>query len=269
MPSNIVVIIPARYGSTRFPGKPLAEIAEKSMIRRVIDAAREGVSLAACQARIIVTTDDCRIADHVRNYGTEIIMTPSDCQTGSDRICAAIEQLDTPPEFALNLQGDAPFTPPSVIAAMISSLRDAPAHVDVVTPAHALSWAELDQLRKDKQETPFSGTTAVFNPETGHALWFSKQILPALRKENRSVEPSPVYQHLGLYGYRVSALQKFVTLPEGVFEKLEGLEQLRMLENGFTIQCIPVDISEGQLQSGIDTPRDLARAEAKINQRAL
>ena len=128
------------------------------------------------------------------------------------------------------------------------------------TPVHALRWSDLDRLREAKKTTPFSGTTAILDKDD-RALWFSKNIIPAIRKEDRSKEPSPVFQHMGLYGFRVDILERFCALPLGHYEQLEGLEQLRMIENGIQIQSVRIDVEPGRMQSGIDTPEDLARAE--------
>jgi len=254
---KIAIAIPARYGSTRFPGKPLAEIGGQSMLSRVVKLARsiQGVY-------VLVTSEDRRIADHCEELDVECILTPDHCPTGSDRVLEALERSGDMPEFVLNLQGDAPFTPPHVVQALIDTFKTNP-EVEVVTPVHRLSWDDLDRLREAKKTTPFSGTTAIVD-EDGKALWFSKNILPAIRKEDALREESdlsPVHQHMGLYGFRTDILKKFCALPQGVYEQLEGLEQLRMLENGITITAVHVDIDKGTIQSGIDTPEDLARAE--------
>ncbi|MGB0718825.1 MAG: cytidylyltransferase domain-containing protein, partial [Bdellovibrionales bacterium] len=206
---TIAIAIPARYGSTRFPGKPLAKIGGQSMLSRVVDLAQK-VAAERDDISVFVTTDDHRIEDHARAIGAACIMTPESCATGSDRVLSALRQLDPWPDFVLNLQGDAPFTPISVVQAVIDCLQNDP-HTQVATPVHRLSWDDLDRLRAAKTQTPFSGTTAVVN-DAGHALWFSKNILPAIRKEDdlRTSEAfSPVYQHIGLYGYRVDILEKF------------------------------------------------------------
>ena len=138
--------------------------------------------------------------------------------------------------------------------------------VEVVTPIVRLRCTELDTLRKSKETTPFSGTTVTITKD-GQALWFSKNIIPAIRKENElraEEEFSPIYQHLGLYGYRADILKKFVSLPQGVYEQLEGLEQLRMLENGIKIQTILLDVNLGLAQAGVDSPEDIDRAEKII-----
>lgn len=258
------IIIPARYGSTRLPGKPLAMIAGQTLLQRVVRLA-QAAAQGDASITAIVATDDARIATHAAEIGVRCVMTPEACATGTDRVAAAVEALDFEPDLILNLQGDAPMTPPAHIAALIESFRDAPC--DAITPVIRLSWAELDKLRENKKTTPFSGTTAVFEENTGRALWFSKNIIPAIRKETalREKSPlSPVYRHIGLYGYSRNMLEQFITLPEGKFEALEGLEQLRIIENGYTMRCVPVQLLGRPSVSGIDSPEDIARAEAII-----
>jgi len=268
MIKRFAIAIPARYGSTRFPGKPLAMIAGKTMIQRVLEIANKAAEPYSPNIEVFVTTDDKRIAEHVeQDLGAKCINTPPSCKTGSDRVLSALRQLSEWPDFVLNLQGDAPFTPPAVVRKILDAFKNDP-KAEVITPVHRLSWEELDALREAKKITPFSGTTAVVN-EQGHALWFSKNILPALRKEEylRKNSPvSPVYQHIGLYGFRCDVLEKFCGLPEGIYEQLEGLEQLRMLENNIRITAIEIDIERGKVQSGIDSPEDIARAERHIAQ---
>ncbi len=260
------IAIPARYGSTRFPGKPLALINGKTMLERVVNVARH-VSDTQDNIDIFVTTEDERIANHAHDIGVACIMTPKDCPTGSDRVLSALRQLDDWPDFVLNLQGDAPFTPPSILIKMLEHFNKNPA-CEVVTPVHKLSWEDLDRLRQNKVKTPFSGTTAIIDNKK-RALWFSKTIIPAIRKEAELRETSsisPIHQHIGLYGFRSDILEKFCLLDQGVYEALEGLEQLRMLENGIRIDTIDLDIGDGIIQSGIDSPEDIQRAEAYLHQ---
>jgi 3-deoxy-manno-octulosonate cytidylyltransferase (CMP-KDO synthetase) len=258
---KLAIGIPARYASTRFPGKPLAMIQGLSMLERVYRTAK----IAAAgydEIEIFITTEDKRIAQHAEDIGAICIHTPPSSPTGSDRVLSALRQLDNWPDFIVNLQGDAPFTPPEVIRKILDTYIANP-WLEVVTPVHALSWTDLDRLREAKKTTPFSGTTAILNAE-GRALWFSKSILPAIRKESeeRAKSPiSPVYQHIGLYGFRSDILEKFCSLDQGIYENLEGLEQLRMIENGIHVQAVPMDISEGMIQSGIDSPEDIERAQ--------
>ncbi|MCC6598508.1 MAG: 3-deoxy-manno-octulosonate cytidylyltransferase [Alphaproteobacteria bacterium] len=262
---KIAIAIPARYASTRFPGKPLAKIGGQTMLARVSALARS-VAAEFTGITLFITTEDERIASHAAELGMDCVLTPADCPTGSDRVLAALRQLPQLPDFVINLQGDAPFTPPSVLRALIQAFKDDP-QAQIVTPVHRLGWADLDRLRAAKKTTPFSGTTAILNADN-QALWFSKTIIPAIRGEDRlrTQEPvSPVYQHMGVYGFRTDILEKFCSLPQGVYEQLEGLEQLRMLENGLRITAVKVDLEPGAIQSGIDTPEDLERAEALLS----
>ena len=253
------IIIPARYGSTRFPGKPLALIQGRTMLSMVVDVARlaakdfKGVS-------IFVTTEDERIAAHAKEIGVECIITSPDCPTGSDRALEAVQKSGKKFDVVINLQGDAPFTPPGVISKMIAALQSDP-QIEVVTPVRQLKWTELKKLAESKKTTPFSGTTVIV-AENGRAIWFSKNIIPGIRaadKMKQASEQSPVFQHIGLYGFRVSALENFCALPQSRYEKLEGLEQLRLLENGINVYTVTVD---EPVHSGIDSPEDLARAQS-------
>ena len=261
---KLAIAIPARYGSTRFAGKPLAMICGKSMLQRVSEVAQKAAEPYG-DVDIFITTEDQRIADHAAALGMPCIKTLANCPTGSDRVLSAIKQLDKYPDFIINLQGDAPFTPPSVIRQIFDHFKENP-NSQVITPVHKLSWNDLDRLRKAKEKTPFSGTTAIIN-KNNQALWFSKNIIPAIRKEEalRKQNPlSPIYQHIGLYGFRSDILEKFCALPQSNYEHLEGLEQLRMLENNIEISIVEMDIDEGLIQSGIDSPQDLKRAEEHI-----
>lgn len=258
------IIIPARYGSTRFPGKPLARIAGATLLERVVAIARKAAERSE-DIQILVATDDERIAAHCKEIGVYYVITPENCLTGSDRALAALQQLNEWPDYVINLQADAPFTPPGVIRALTDAFAGH-RRPEVVTPVHRLRWDELDALRESKKTTPFSGTTAILT-EKHQALWFSKAIVPALRHEEalrKESAFSPIWKHIGLYGFRVDVLEKFVFLPQSHYEKLEGLEQLRMIENNIKIQAVPVEVAAGLIPMGIDSPEDLARAEALI-----
>ncbi|HAX92108.1 MAG TPA: 3-deoxy-manno-octulosonate cytidylyltransferase [Rhodospirillaceae bacterium] len=261
---NTLIVIPARYGSTRLPGKPLAMIAGQTLLQRVVRLAQAAAGNDPT-IRYTVATDDERIASHAREIGAPCVMTSPDCPTGTDRAREAMEKTDFSADFIINLQGDAPLTPPDFLTAMIGSFQKEPC--DLVTPVTQLTWDQLDKLREDKKTTPFSGTTVTFDECAGFAHWFSKNIIPAVRKEDalRVQSPlSPVWRHIGLYGYSRAMLERFATLPEGQFEKLEGLEQLRVIENGYKIRCVPVDYKGRASMSGIDSPEDIARAESLI-----
>ncbi len=265
---KIAIIIPARYGSTRFEGKPLALIAGKAMIDHTVNVARTA-SQNHKDVAVIVATDDDRIASHCQSQGVDVLMTSDTCKTGSDRVLEAAIKLTNEPDIVINLQGDAPLTPISAVEKVIREFSVNP-EAQVVTPVQQLPWDALDKLRRNKQTTPFTGTTAVLSKHN-RAMWFSKQILPAMRKEDKYRHGgalSPVYQHLGLYGYRLDILKKFVNLSEGFYEALEGLEQLRFLENDIPIQCVEVDAHE-IIHSGVDSPEDIPRAEAILRSRGF
>ena len=262
-----LIVVPARYGSTRFPGKPLQLIAGRSMVSRVADVARDAARLME-DADYVVATDDDRILAHCQAEGLKAVLTPEDVATGTDRALAAVDALGVEPEVVINLQGDAPFTP----ADMVASVGRAAANgaEDVATPVVRLSWSALDDMRDHKKTAPFSGTTCISGHD-GRALWFSKNIIPAMRKEEklrRESDWSPVLRHIGLYAYRLSALKRFASLPEAPYEALEGLEQLRMLENGMTIRVVEVDEPEINI-GGVDTPEDLALVERLIAEKGL
>lgn len=256
-----MIVIPARFGSTRLPGKPLVPIAGRTLLERVVAVARAAARLAG-NCDVVVATDDTRIADHAASLGVSVALTEARLDSGSARAFAAASQRLQRPAFVINLQGDAPFVSPGVVADLIAVLRRGEA--DVATPVYQLDWDRLDRLRAHKVDAPFSGTTCLRSPD-GRALWFSKLILPAMRNEMtmRSTPLSPVWQHLGLYGYRMAALEWFASTPQTSYEQLEGLEQLRFLEGGKTIATVEIDPPSHAL-SGIDTPADIALAEAAI-----
>ena len=257
-----LIVIPSRYASTRFPQKPLHLIAGKSLLSRVAAIA----ALCAVEnddVSYVVATDHEVIEAHAKEIGAPVVMTDPELPSGTDRALATANQAAPDADFVVNLQGDAPFTPPAYINAIIEAGRTSA--LDAVTPIVQMSWAALDEVRERKKETPFSGTSCIVNAED-EALWFSKNILPAIRKEEQLCEASdlsPVWRHIGLYGYKRAALERFVSLPEGHYERLEGLEQLRFLENGMRIQAVRVAASPTAMW-GIDTPQDAAHAERLI-----
>ena len=254
-----LIVIPARYGSTRFPGKPLHQINGASMLVRTARVAMRAGEAAG--ARVIVATDDPLIRDHANAEGVEAVMTDSELPSGTDRALAAMHLIEPGADFIVNLQGDAPLTPVAHVAALIAHAHKA----DVVTPVVRLSWEALDNLRERKKITPFSGTTCVRGAD-GRAIWFSKTIQPAIRNEAKlrgQQEMSPVLQHIGLYGYKRQALERIAKLPLSHYEELEGLEQLRFLENGLSVYAVDVQPSPLPM-SGVDTPEDAAHVEAML-----
>ncbi|MDZ4759504.1 MAG: 3-deoxy-manno-octulosonate cytidylyltransferase, partial [Alphaproteobacteria bacterium] len=248
-----------RWRSTRFPGKPLHSINGVSMLARTAEVARRAG--AANGARVVVATDDDRIMAHAAEIGVDAVLTDPALPSGTDRALAAANFVAPDADFIVNLQGDAPFTPASHLSALIGFAGRA----DVVTPVVQLSWNALDALRARKLVTPFSGTTCI-RGDDGRAIWFSKTILPAIRDEARRRtlgEASPVLQHIGLYGYSRDALEKISALTVSRYEEIEGLEQLRFLENGLSVHAVEVTAPDLGI-SGIDTPEDARLAEDLI-----
>ncbi|WIW90007.1 3-deoxy-manno-octulosonate cytidylyltransferase [Sphingobium sp. V4] len=258
---NHLVVIPARAGSTRLPRKPLRLIAGRSLLHRTIAMARAAIA-GRSDVALVVATDDAEIADHAQAVGCPAIMTDSAIATGSGRALAAALARAQAPQFVINLQGDSPFQPEGALGAVIATLEHG---AEVATPVIALDWAALDALRDHKTRSPFSGTSCARAPD-GRALWFSKTIIPAIRDEDRlraSQPLSPVWRHVGLYGYALDALRRFEACPPTALETLEGLEQLRLLEMGIPVMTVAVDPPRFD-SSGIDTEADIDRVERLI-----
>jgi 3-deoxy-manno-octulosonate cytidylyltransferase (CMP-KDO synthetase) len=252
--NSTVLVIPARFGSQRFPGKPLADLAGSTLLQRAINTVKHAVQNIPGH-KILVATDDARIMQHAMEQGVDTVMTPISCKTGTDRIFAAIATLAVTPDLILNFQGDMPFLPSEYIQETILAFNDP--SIEMATPVLQLTWQELDVLRETKKVSQFSGTTAILDA-SGYTLWFSKQIIPAIRNEDHlrlTANLSPIYKHIGLYAYRYETLAKYVALNESRYEKIEGLEQLRAIENGIKIKAVVVK-SRSKFIMGIDSPAD-------------
>lgn len=260
-----VIIIPARYGSSRLPGKPLEMICGKTMIERTYSIALSASKNRDCD--IIIATEDQRIVDFCGEHSMKCVLTSESCKTGTDRVCEATKNLDYKPDYIINLQGDAPLTPPWFIGQMIDEFEK-DSTVNMLTVGYQMTWPELDKMREDKKTTFFTGTTIVLNRQTRNAIWFSKNILPAIKKEEkyRDEKYSPVIRHIGLYGYDYDMLMKIGSLEKGYYEGFEELEQLRILENGYNIRVVMVDYKGRPSSSGVDNPEDIDRAEAIIKE---
>ncbi|MDR3449093.1 MAG: 3-deoxy-manno-octulosonate cytidylyltransferase, partial [Alphaproteobacteria bacterium] len=215
-PPSAAIVIPARYASSRFPGKPMHKIAGIPMLERVWRIARA----VKGATRIVIATEDQRIVDFARTFGAEAVMTPESCENGTERVDAAVSAAKISEDILLNLQGDALLTPPWVLEAMIAEMEAAP-EADIVTPAVKLEGEALEIFRRHKVENPASGTTVVFDKDR-NALYFSKSIIPYMRKTGAA----SIYRHVGLYGYRKRGLSRYIALPPSPLETAEGLEQL-------------------------------------------
>lgn len=253
---DTIVVIPARYGSSRFPGKPLAQIAGRSLLERVwrIATAVPGVD------GVVVATDDRRVAEHVASFGGSSVMTSETCRNGSERVWEAVQALAERPRNIINLQGDAVLMPPLVIGSLVSEMkRDS--GVKIATPATRLSSAQYDAMAEMKNSGVVSGTTVTFAVNRD-ALYFSKAMIPFLRSWSEA-EMSPVYQHIGVYAYRYDSLQEYIALPQGRLEQVEQLEQLRALEYGVPIRVVEVTLN-GRTMWSVDNPEDVKRVEEII-----
>ena len=233
-----VAVIPARFGASRFPGKPLVPIAGVPMLRRVYEGARRAKSLRD----VLVATDDERIAAAARGFGAVAVMTRADHPTGTDRLAEVAAELDD--EIVVNVQGDEPLIEGFVIDAVVAALEAAP-EAPMATLVHAADPDALDDPNRVK----------VVLDRRGFALYFSRAPIPWRRDGGNA----PLWQHVGLYAYRREFLQRFVALPKSPLEEAEALEQLRALEHGYRIR---VAVVEGWRSVPVDVPADVATVEA-------
>ncbi|MFA4838045.1 MAG: 3-deoxy-manno-octulosonate cytidylyltransferase [Candidatus Neomarinimicrobiota bacterium] len=241
---NIVGVIPARFSSTRLPGKPLEKIAGKTLIRRVYENAGKSRLLT----RLIVATDDERIRQEVESFGGIAVLTPSDLPSGTDRVACVAK--DEPAEIVVNIQGDEPFLDPTVIDDAIQTLMQSPECV--------VSTAGRTNITEKELADP--NVVKILTNCRGEAIYFSRQNIPFVRDDKTPKSPHPALVHIGLYVYRREFLFKFTSLPVSRLEEIEKLEQLRIIENGYRIKVVKTD----RASLGIDTPEDLQQAEKMI-----
>lgn len=261
---SVLIAIPARYASTRYPGKPLVSLkgpdGEKTLIRRSWEAA-----MAVRGAdRVVVATDDARIRDHAEGFGAEVVMTSSSCQNGTER-CAEVAAKLPGFEMVVNLQGDAPLTPAWFVEDLIAGLR-ADSQADIATPVLRCDGRAVSSFLADRRAGRVGGTTAVFGAG-GRALYFSKEVIPYTGKTFGDDDPTPVFHHVGVYAYRPRALRAYPAWPVGPLEVLEGLEQLRFLEQGRNVLCVEVE-AKGRQFWELNNPEDVPRIEAMMAEMA-
>lgn len=252
-----VILIPARFASTRYPGKPLAELRQKdgttkTLIRMSWEAARaiKGV------AEVHVVTDDDRIRAHAEDFGASVIMTAPERENGTARCAEAARHLDA--DLIVNFQGDAPLTPPWFVEDLIAAMAADPA-AQVATPVLQCDAQTYAMFAEDRRNGRVGGTTAVFGADN-RALYFSKEIVPYIAPGKVPDHDIPVYHHVGVYAYRPAALRAYTGWPESRLEQLEGLEQLRFLVNGAALRCVVVE-ARGRLFWELNNPEDVARIE--------
>ncbi|MFN3937740.1 MAG: 3-deoxy-manno-octulosonate cytidylyltransferase [Gemmobacter sp.] len=261
--TDACIVIPARYASTRYPGKPLALLrgaggTARTLLERSIMAAR---AAAGDAIPVHVATDDDRIADEATRIGAAVIMTDPACRNGTERVAQAVARAGIDAEIVVNLQGDAPLTPPHFVTALVEAMRAEPAR-QVATPVLRCDAEALANFISDRQAGRVGATTVV-SDRAGRALYFSKEVIPFTAGRIEIDGVVPVFHHVGLYAYRQQALQTYAALPVGQLEALEGLEQLRFLENGLPVWTIEVR-APGAAFWELNNPSDVALIEAYL-----
>lgn len=259
---SVVVIIPARYASTRYPGKPLVALKgaggqSRTLIRRSWDAAMAAGGID----RVVVATDDDRIAAEAQGFEAEVVMTSADCANGTERCADALARLGWEYEIVVNLQGDAPLTPHWFVEDLVAAMQADPA-APVATPVLRCDADALNGFLEDRRNGQVGGTTAVFDLNM-RALYFSKEVIPYTGRTYGDGDEVPVFHHVGVYAYRPEALIAYSGARTGPLERLEGLEQLRFLENGVDILCVEVE-GRGRAFWELNNPSDVARIERKL-----
>ena len=248
---KFIAVIPARYASTRFPGKPLAILGGKTVIERVYEQVSKVIS------DVYVATDDERIRQAVETFGGRAVMTSPNHKSGTDRIEEAMEKIDIQADVVVNVQGDEPFIHETQIRTVCGCFDDETTQIATLGKPFGRTPSDIDSL-----ENPNSPKIAV--SKNGYALYFSRSVIPFCRGKKREEWPEsfPYLKHIGLYAYRREVLREITLLPQGELEQAESLEQLRWLENGYRIKVGFTDIET----VGIDTPEDLVAARKFFTQ---
>jgi len=254
------ILIPARFASSRYPGKPLVELkgaggTPKPLIQRSFEAACR----AGAASSVHVVTDDDRIAAAARGFGAPVIMTSPECRNGTERCAEALDALGAP-DLVVNIQGDALLTPPNYVEALIGRMGEGEA--EVATPSMRLRGGDVRALQQEERAGRVGGTTVV-SDRRGRALYFSKRLIPHFPPGSLSHELSPVRLHVGVYAYRPEALAAYAQMPQAELEMLEGLEQLRFLEAGIPVGVVEVDPPPYSLRE-LNNPEDIAPVERAL-----
>ena len=265
---NFIAIIPARYGSSRFPGKPLAILGGKPVIQRVVEQAEKVLT------EVYVATDDERIYETVQAFGGKAVMTRSDHQSGTDRIKEALdiitgkqEYSNQPssfqpllssykPDVVINIQGDEPFIQMSQIQTVMNCFNDSSTQIATL----GKHFTTIDAAKNPN-------SPKIVLDSNSYAMYFSRSVIPFVRgkEESKWISAYPFLKHIGLYAYRTDILAEITQLPPSSLEKVESLEQLRWLQNGYKVKVGLTDVET----VGIDTPEDLAKAEQELNKSAM
>ncbi|MFT3967835.1 MAG: manno-octulosonate cytidylyltransferase [Sphingobium sp.] len=254
--SRFAIIIPARYASTRFPGKPLTPLrGATGKMKSLIQRSWECASAIPGSTGVWVATDDDRIAEAVEAFNGQVVMTAPECRNGTERCAEAVSKIGDVADIFVNLQGDAPLTPDFVVEGLVYAL-DADQDAAMATPAIGCSATLYRHLINDQVQGRVGGTTVVFN-SINRALYFSKSVIPHVPDSVGEEGHNAVHLHLGVYAYRPDALTRYAALPPSPLEALEGLEQLRFLEADLPIRVVPfapIDWDCIELNNPEDTP---------------
>lgn len=260
----VLIVIPARYESSRYPGKPLVELTgatgrSMTLVERSWRAALavDGVD------RVVVATDDARIAAAGEAFGAEVVMTSDTCANGTERCAQAHARMGGGYEIVVNLQGDAPLTPPWFVEALVAGLN-ADRAAEVATPVLRCDGTALAGFLADRRDGRVGGTTAVFAADRT-AMYFSKEVIPFTSRGYAPAEPTPVFHHVGVYAFRPEPLAAYPDWAVGPLERQEGLEQLRFMENGRKVLCVEVDARDRQFWE-LNNPQDVPRLEAMMRE---
>ena len=261
---GVLVVIPARFASTRYPGKPLVELRgatgeAKSLIHRSWDAAMsvKGVD------KVVVATDAERIKSAAETFGAEVVMTSTECRNGTERCAEALDALGAKFAIVVNVHGNAPLRPAWFIEDLVKGLSDHPV-AEVATPVLRCDGRALNGLLEDRKQGRVGGTTAVFGTDHS-ALFFSKEVIPFVAKTSDDEDKTHVFPHDGVYAYLPTALAGYGRWPVGPLETLEGLEQLRFLERGAHVLCVEVEARNRQFWE-LNNPEDVLKIEAMLQE---
>ena len=256
---STVIVIPARFASTRYPGKPLVGLrGPDGVTKTLIQRSWETAMAASGIAEVHVATDDDRIRAAAEGFGASVIMTSPEAENGTMRCAEAMANAGIEADLVINLQGDAPLTPPWFVEALAEAMETSPAQC--ATPVVRCDAETASHFREDRRHGRVGGTTAVFDANM-RALYFSKEVIPFTPEGAQT--PIPVFHHVGIYAYRPAALAAYQGWKMGPLERNEGLEQLRFLENGMEMACVEVD-GRGRVFWELNNPVDVARIEGVL-----
>ena len=263
---SVIIVIPARYKSQRFPGKPLAMLKgftgnKKTLIERTWMVAKKvkGVN------RVIIATDDIRIKKVADSFGAEVLMTSDKHNNGTERVAEVVKRLKESYSVVVNLQGDAPLTPPKVVEQLIFALQEK--KLAMATPILACDRNQVIDLINDRKKGNVGATTVVYD-KNKDALYFSKEVIPYINLHNMDNNFPAVYHHMGVYAYTEAALKMYLSYSVGKLETQEGLEQLRFLENGIRIRCVEFNLEKDSFWE-LNNQSDISKIENILKNKSI